>query len=99
MIEATTLESNGMGSLGFMIRGNGISGTAGVNANYLGDINGDGLGDIMFSDSSSLVNSGSGRAFVVFGKTSSNTILLSDVINGTGGFFDCRWGRRRIFGS
>ncbi len=61
-----------------------ITGSAGENAGSaitgLGDINGDGLSDILVGAS------GSGKAYVVFGKNNTSEVLLSDVAAGNGGF-------------
>jgi Ca2+-binding RTX toxin-like protein len=46
----------------------------------LGDVNGDGLADIMISAA------GSGRAYVVFGKADTGQVDLADVADGIGGF-------------
>jgi hypothetical protein len=44
-----------------------------------GDINGDGMDDMVFSD-------GESRGFVLFGKTGSTSVTLSDLVAGNGGF-------------
>jgi hypothetical protein len=44
-----------------------------------GDINGDGMDDLVFSD-------GESRGFVLFGKTGSTSVTLSDLVAGNGGF-------------
>jgi hypothetical protein len=65
-------------------RGFVISGLTGENSikfstTNAGDINGDGLDDIAFSD-------GVTRAFVMFGKTNSTSVNVSDLAAGNGGF-------------
>ena len=65
-------------------RGFVISGLTGQNSIKFstanaGDINGDGLDDIAFSD-------GVTRAFVMFGKTNSTSVNVSDLAAGNGGF-------------
>jgi hypothetical protein len=65
-------------------RGFVISGLTGINSvkfstTNAGDINGDGLDDIAFSD-------GTTRAFVIFGKTNSTSVNVSDLAAGNGGF-------------
>ena len=46
----------------------------------LGDVNGDGISDILVGAS------GNDRAYVVYGKSGTGEVLLSDVASGTGGF-------------
>ncbi len=66
------------------IGGYRITGTAGAAAGSavtaLGDINADGIGDILVGAS------GAGKAYVVFGKNDTSEVLLSNVANGIGGF-------------
>ena len=61
-----------------------ITGATGENAGSaitgLGDINGDGISDMLVGAS------GSGKAYVVFGKNNTSEVLLSDVAAGIGGF-------------
>ncbi len=60
---------------------NGIAGEAiGDSVSSLGDINGDGIADILIGD-------GAGdKAFVVYGKNNTAGVNLADVANGIGGF-------------
>ena len=53
-----------------------------------GDINGDGLSDLILGQRSTdtTIGTDAGRSWVVFGKSGSSTIYLSDVGNGSGGF-------------
>ena len=68
-----------LGAGGFRIRGSAGE-HAGSAITGLGDVNGDGLADI-------LVGAEAGnRAYVVFGKASTTEVLLSNVAAGTGGF-------------
>jgi len=65
-------------------RGFRISGLTGVNSlkfqsTNMGDINGDGMDDIVFND-------GDTRAFVLFGKTDSTSVTTADLAAGNGGF-------------
>jgi hypothetical protein len=64
---------------GFVI--NGLTGQNSIkfSTTNAGDINGDGLDDIAFSD-------GITRAFVMFGKTNSTSVNVSDLAAGNGGF-------------
>jgi hypothetical protein len=53
-----------------------------------GDVNGDGLADLIIGayQSDPIAGLGAGRSYVVFGKTGTTAIELSDVAAGTGGF-------------
>ncbi|MFZ9424407.1 MAG: beta strand repeat-containing protein [Limnohabitans sp.] len=76
-VNATSLNTAGNG------RGFSISGLTGGNTAFFGtnagDINGDGMEDIIFND-------GSARAFVMFGKTNTNPVNVSSLAAGSGGF-------------
>lgn len=71
-----------LGNEGFLI--NGISGNdlAGSSVSTAGDVNGDGLDDIIVGVPGA--NSGRGRAYLVFGKNNNIPVSLSNL--GTGGF-------------
>lgn len=60
---------------------------AGLSVAGLGDINGDGLSDILvgarYNDFS---GTNAGRAYVVFGKTGTATVQLTDIARNSGGF-------------
>ncbi|WP_404390373.1 cadherin domain-containing protein [Pseudoalteromonas phenolica] len=49
-----------------------------------GDLNGDGYDDVIIGDQ--YAESGNGRYFVVYGKADQSAVMLSDVVNGIGGF-------------
>ena len=76
------------GTGGFVINGQSASDYSGVSVASAGDVNGDGLDDLIVgadrSDHSGLVDAG--RSYVVFGKTGTAAIDLSAVVAGTGGF-------------
>ena len=81
--------SNPLG--GFVINGEAASDYSGHSVSSAGDVNGDGLDDLIVSaygaDPSG--KSGAGKSYVVFGKTNSSAIDLSaiaDASNPTGGF-------------
>ena len=76
------------GTGGFAINGISASETIGRSVAGIGDVNGDGLADVVigsrYGDHNGITNAG--QTFVVFGKTSGTAIQLSDVLAGTGGF-------------
>ena len=72
------------GTGGFVINGANADDQSGYSVAGLGDINGDGLADLLIG--SPVANSGSGKSYVVFGKTNSSAINLSKVATGQGGF-------------
>ncbi|MDP1968555.1 MAG: FG-GAP-like repeat-containing protein [Burkholderiaceae bacterium] len=87
-VRATSDLAAGIG--GFVITGNctGETSTAGLTLSSAGDINGDGLADMLIGaplgDPSSRTNAG--KVYVVFGKTDTAAINLSAVAQGFGGF-------------
>jgi hypothetical protein len=73
------------GSGGFLINGAAAYDRSGTSVASAGDVNGDGLGDLIVGVPRTGLG-GNGRAFVVFGKTSGNAINLSSIATGSGGF-------------
>jgi hypothetical protein len=71
------------GTGGFAITGQDTD-KSGFSVSSAGDVNGDGLADLIIGAPSN--NSGDGRSYVVFGKTNGSAINLSNVAGGTGGF-------------
>jgi hypothetical protein len=76
------------GSGGFVINGQGAYDQAGRSVAAAGDVNGDGLADLLVGafGSDPAAGSAAGRSYVVFGKTSTAAIDLSAVAAGSGGF-------------
>jgi hypothetical protein len=75
---------------GFLIEGNASSLVSGYNVSHAGDVNGDGLDDLIIGDPYETANgvTNSGRQYVVFGKTDTASIELSDIAQvGNGGGF------------
>ena len=83
---ATTIDLASPGSRGFRIDGAGSDDQAGVSARAAGDVNGDGLDDVIvgayFADHNGRADSGS--AYVVFGSASTATVDLASL--GSRGF-------------
>lgn len=81
------LKQVAVGAGGFVIDGEAEYDQAGAAVASAGDVNGDGLADLLvgapLADPS---GNDSGRAYVVFGKKNSLPVKLADVVSGTGGF-------------
>ena len=75
------------GAFGFAIDGIDDFDYSGIDVGSAGDINGDGLDDLIIGATGAdpLGQGTAGEAYVVFGKTDSGKIALSDVALGTGG--------------
>ncbi|MEQ8970813.1 MAG: VCBS domain-containing protein [Coleofasciculus sp. C1-SOL-03] len=76
------------GSNGFQINGTAVGDESGFSVNGAGDVNGDGVDDLIIGErSANSQGSDSGQSYVVFGKTStfSATLNLSS-LDGTNGF-------------
>ncbi|MBD3886394.1 FG-GAP repeat protein [Phormidium tenue FACHB-886] len=80
---AVNLSQVATGVGGFVISGGTVGGTAGFSVSNAGDVNGDGLADLIIVAVSASLN---GRSYVVFGKTSGAAVNLSQIAIGTGGF-------------
>jgi hypothetical protein len=73
---------------GFVIEGVNGGDLTGYSVANAGDVNGDGLDDLIIGAPSAVANghSNGGQAFVVFGRTGTSPIRLADVAAGIGGF-------------
>jgi hypothetical protein len=82
------LSSIALGDGGFVIQGANANEQSGFSVSKAGDVNGDGLADILigapYADPSG--NADGGTAYVVFGKVGNSTIDLSQIHQGIGGF-------------
>ncbi|PUE22712.1 hypothetical protein B9Z39_16920, partial [Limnohabitans sp. JirII-29] len=85
---AIELSDVAAGSGGFVINGQASGDLSGKSVASAGDVNGDGLADLLVGApySSTSAGSNTGRSYVVFGTTATNAVELSDVTAGTGGF-------------
>jgi len=75
------------GKGGFALVGEKELDYSGGSVSGAGDVNGDGLADLIVGARGADINGEySGRTYVVFGKADTSTIQLSDIAAGTGGF-------------
>ena len=84
---AVNLSAVAAGSGGFVISGEAAGDESGISVAALGDVNGDGLADLLIGaryNGAGGINAG--RSYVVFGKTNTSVVNLSAVAAGTGGF-------------
>jgi hypothetical protein len=83
-----SLADLGLGVGGFVLDGEAEGDYSGGSVRGAGDVNGDGLADVIVGapDADAGGLSGSGRAYVVFGKTDTQAVSLADVSLGVGGF-------------
>jgi hypothetical protein len=72
------------GNGGFVVRGIDDGGEAGRSVSGAGDVNGDGLSDIVIGAPEA--EESDGVCYVVFGKASSSAVELADIDAGSGGF-------------
>ncbi|MHB1215670.1 MAG: beta strand repeat-containing protein, partial [Thiobacillus sp.] len=85
---AIDLSAVAAGTGGFVINGQGASDRSGTSVSSAGDVNGDGLADLIVGAhlSDPAAGTDAGRSYVVFGQTGTTAIDLSAVAAGTGGF-------------
>ena len=89
-MELSAIELNSNAG-GFVINGASQNDQSGRSVSNAGDVNGDGLDDLIIGahradPNSTDINFDSGASYVVFGKESGEGIALSDIENGTGTF-------------
>jgi hypothetical protein len=86
---STSLADVSKGLGGFAIDGLAASDYFGASATGVGDVNGDGLADLLIGARGTDVDGkpDAGRSYVIFGRTGATTsVALSDLANGIGGF-------------
>lgn len=84
---AVSLSAIAAGTGGFAINGESGGGSSGFSVSSAGDVNGDGLADLIVGAYYSEPNgTNSGRSYVVFGKTGTAAVELSKIAAGAGGF-------------
>jgi hypothetical protein len=85
--ENTALAGVAQGTGGFAMDGEAEGDEAGRTVSGAGDVNGDGLADVIvgawYADPN---GSKSGRTYVVFGRAATNRVALADIAQGDGGF-------------
>ncbi|OJA03332.1 hypothetical protein BGC33_03070, partial [Bathymodiolus thermophilus thioautotrophic gill symbiont] len=81
---AINLSAIASGTGGFVINGESAEDNSGLSVSSAGDVNGDGLDDLIIGAYSS--QNGAGKSYVVFGKTNESAVNLSVIAAGTGGF-------------
>ncbi|MEX1366371.1 MAG: Ig-like domain-containing protein [Nannocystaceae bacterium] len=83
---AVDLADVAMGIGGFGLDGDGFGEDAGTAVAGAGDVNGDGLRDLLVGAPEGGPIPGGGRTYVVFGKSDTAAVALGDVFVGVGGF-------------
>ena len=86
-IDLATIAS-GASTGGFAIISNVAGEQSGHSVSNAGDINGDGLMDIILGAPNNSVDgsANTGQSYVFYGKTSTSNVNLSDIVNNIGGF-------------
>ncbi|OJA03216.1 integrin alpha, partial [Bathymodiolus thermophilus thioautotrophic gill symbiont] len=81
---AINLSTIAAGTGGFVINGENTNDQIGFSVSSAGDVNGDGLDDLIIGAPEA--NNETGKSYVVFGATNTTAINLSTIATGTGGF-------------
>ena len=83
----TNLNLSALGTNGFALNGEVDGDRNGFAVSSAGDVNGDGLDDLIVGAALGTGNgTGSGKTYIVFGKTTSTALNLASVAAGNGGF-------------
>ncbi|MGE0428802.1 MAG: FG-GAP-like repeat-containing protein, partial [Hydrogenophaga sp.] len=87
VVELSDMAAGGTG--GFVINGQSWGDQSGISVSSAGDVNGDGLADLIVGAHYANPEAGTdaGRSYVVFGKTGGTPVELSAIEAGTGGGF------------
>jgi hypothetical protein len=87
-VAAVNLTDVALGTGGFRIIGENVSDRAGISVSSAGDVNGDGIDDLIVGAyGADAGGSSAGAAFIVFGSgTPITSVNLDDIAAGTGGF-------------
>jgi hypothetical protein len=83
---AVDLADVAMGLGGFLLEGDGSGEDAGSSVAGAGDVNADGLGDLLVGAPEGGPIPAGGRTYVVFGRADTTPVLLGQVFMGMGGF-------------
>lgn len=90
---AINLSAVAKGSGGFVLNGGALNDNSGNSVTSLGDVNGDGLADLLVgaryadvSTTNATTAADAGKAYVVYGKTNTSAVNLTAVEAGSGGY-------------